>query len=69
MLSLGMLGAAACSSCSPSTNSDNSNAALAPASYTCGPNTHRSGNQCVGNTTTTTGTGGAPKPLNTSGNN
>lgn len=69
MLGLGMLGAAACSSCSQSNTNNTNDAALQPQSYTCGPNTHLQGKQCVGNTTNTTSTGGAVKPLNTSGNN
>jgi hypothetical protein len=72
MLSLGMLGAAACSGCSQSnTNSTNTSSALGPQSMVCGAGTVRQGNQCVGQTgARTTGSGtGAPAPLTTTGNN
>lgn len=73
ILSLGMLGAAACSGCSQSTDtsSASSAAALQQQSMTCGAYTHRVGNQCVGNTTTTgtTSTKGSPSTINTTGNN
>jgi hypothetical protein len=48
LLGLGMLGASACSSCSPQPTSASTDAALAPQSYTCGKGAHRVGNQCVG---------------------
>lgn len=68
ILSLGMLGAAACSACSPSTTNNNSSSTMEQPSYTCGAGTHQVGMQCVGNSTTATG---APKaaPIKTGGNN
>ncbi|MDD5303686.1 MAG: hypothetical protein PHS14_11330 [Elusimicrobia bacterium] len=67
ILSLGMLGAAACSGCSQQPDTSSSSAVMQPQSYTCGPNTHRVGNQCVGNTAGTTAA--HPATLNTTGNN
>jgi len=68
ILSLGMLGAAACSGCSqtPETTSP----AMGQQSMNCGAYTHREGNQCVGNTTNSTrSTSNSPTTPNTSGNN
>ncbi len=48
MLSLGMLGAVGCSSCSQQPK-DTTDPALGQQSYTCGPNTHLVGTQCIGN--------------------
>lgn len=48
MLGLGMLGVAACSSCSQQPTDTLTNPAYNQPSYTCGVNTHREGNQCVG---------------------
>lgn len=48
VLSLGMLGAAACSSCSPPPE-EKSGPSLNGQSYTCGAGTRRVGNQCVAN--------------------
>lgn len=47
MLSLGMLGAAACSSCSPAAEDTSSKTPEYKQSYTCGAGTVRQGNQCV----------------------
>lgn len=71
ILSLGMLGAAACSGCSGAPADDGKGAAaLQPQSMNCGAYTHREGNQCVGNTSTrNTSTTGSPSTLNTTGNN
>ncbi len=70
MLCAGMLGASACSGCSPQTPPDaKSDPALAPQSMVCGAYTHRVGNQCVGDTTTSSSSRGTPSTLNTSGNN
>ena len=74
ILSLGMLGAAACSGCMPSTTDSSSSAAALsqPQSMVCGAYTHREGNQCVGDSTTsgtTSSTSAKPKTLGTSGNN
>ena len=48
VLSLGMLGAAACSGCSPSNTNNSNSAVMQPQSMHCGAYTHRVGNQCVG---------------------
>lgn len=71
ILSLGMLGAAACSGCSQTSDTSSSSAVMQQQSMNCGAYTHREGNQCVGNTTTTknTSTKGSPTTLSTSGNN
>lgn len=75
ILSLGMLGAAACSGCSPSTtDSSSSSAVMQQQSMNCGAYTHRVGNQCVGdnvksNTATKKSTKGSPTTLNPNGNN
>ncbi len=71
ILSLGMLGAAACSGCSGETAEDASKSpALQQQSMNCGAYTHREGNQCVGNTSTrSTRTTGSPTTLGTNGNN
>ena len=68
ILSFGMLGAAACSACSPSTPDSKKSSVMEQPSYTCGTGTHREGNQCVGNSTTTQGTPKAT-PIKTGGNN
>lgn len=52
MLGLGMLGAAACSSCMPPP--EETKPKEYKQSYTCGPGTHREGNQCVGDVQSTT---------------
>lgn len=54
MLGLGMLGATGCSSCMPPAEDTSSKSMEVPQSYTCGPQTHRVGNQCIGDV--------APKP-------
>lgn len=70
ILSLGMLGAAACSGCSQQPADSSSSPAMQQQSMNCGAYTHREGNQCVGNTSTrNTSTTGSPTTLNTSGNN
>ena len=71
ILSLGMLGAAACSGCSAPEEDTSSSSVTQPQSMTCGAYTHRVGNQCVGNTSGTSArsTSGSPTTLNTSGNN
>jgi len=46
MLGLGMMGAAACSSCTPPP--EETKPKEYKQSFTCGPGTHRVGNQCVG---------------------
>lgn len=76
ILSLGMLGAAACSGCSPSTtDTGSSSAVMQQQSMSCGAYTHRVGNQCVGDnvktgaTARSNSTKGSPTTLNTSGNN
>lgn len=48
MLSLGMLSAAACSSCMPQIADTSSVTNPGPKSYTCGAYTHLEGTQCVG---------------------
>lgn len=69
ILSLGMLGAAACSSCSPQpTETSTVDPNAGQQSYTCGPNTRRVGNQCVG-TVATQSAQNRPQTLNASGNN
>lgn len=47
-LCLGMLGAAACSSCDDESEKKELDALSKPQSYSCGANTHRVGDQCVG---------------------
>lgn len=70
LLTVGMLGAAACSSCSPAPADDAKNdPALQQQSYRCGPNTHREGNQCVGDTQSTSSRNASTKVLKTTGNN
>lgn len=70
-LSLGMLGAAACSSCSPQPTESAGDPYLGQHSYTCGAGTHLAGNQCVGNSASanTASTANKPVAINTSGNN
>lgn len=48
VLSLGMLGAAACSGCSPSNTNNSNSSVMQQQSMHCGAYTHRVGNQCVG---------------------
>lgn len=71
ILSLGMLGAAACSGCSQTPEASSAASQVQqPQSMNCGAYTHRVGNQCVGdNVTSSTSKSGSPKTLNTSGNN
>jgi len=73
ILSLGMLGAAACTGCSPTTpDAKEGSAVMQQQSMQCGAYTHRVGNQCVGNTSSTqrtTSTTGSPTTLGTNGNN
>jgi hypothetical protein len=67
VLSLGMLGAAACSGCSEKPE-ETSSSVSQPRSYQCGAGTHRVGNQCVGDTTTRAAST-PTSTLSTSGNN
>lgn len=73
ILSLGMLGAAACSGCMPSTpDAKEGSAVMQQQSMQCGAYTRRVGNQCVGDTANTpkkTSTTGSPTTLGTNGNN
>lgn len=72
MLSLGMLGAAACSSCSqPPADTSTTDMSVGQQSYRCGANTHLVGTQCIGDSvsTTTTAKKKVVTPLSTSGNN
>jgi hypothetical protein len=72
ILSLGMLGAAACSGCMPTTpDAKEGSAVMQQQSMTCGAYTHREGNQCVGNKSGSknTSTSGSPTTLGTNGNN
>lgn len=71
MLSLGMLGASACSSCSETPEDTSTDAVTAPHSFTCGAYTHRVGNQCVGDTVTNQSSSGntSSSVLSTNGNN
>lgn len=64
MLGLGMLGATACSSCTPPPE-DTTSTAAPPQSYSCGAGTHRVGNQCVGNIAPKT----QAQAISTTGNN
>jgi hypothetical protein len=69
ILGLGMLGAAACSGCSQQPSDSSSSSSVSqPQSYHCGAGTHRVGNQCVGNTTSSTGANSV-NTLKTTGNN
>jgi len=68
ILSLGMLGAAACSGCSQQPETSTSSSVSQPMSYQCGAGTHRVGNQCVGNTVSSSSSRPA-STINTSGNN
>lgn len=71
-LALGMLGAAACSSCSqPTDDGSASSAVTQPTSYRCGAGTVQQGNQCVATTSATSSSSTRPKTqtINTSGNN
>lgn len=52
MLSVGMLGATACSSCMPPAE-ETKKPEEYKQSYTCGAGTHREGNQCVGDVRST----------------
>lgn len=72
VLSLGMLGAAACSGCSETPEDTSATSAVSqPMSYQCGAGTVRQGNQCVraASTGTTSNSSSRPTTLNTSGNN
>ena len=69
LLTLGMLGAAACSSCSPAPEDASKDATMQQQSYRCGPNTHREGNQCVGDTSTSSARRSQTTVLKTTGNN
>lgn len=68
ILSLGMLGAAACSGCSQQPETSSTSTTSQPMSYQCGAGTHRVGNQCVGNVTSSGGSN-RPATLSTGGNN
>jgi len=68
LLTVGMLGAAACSSCSPAPEGASKPAATQQ-SYNCGANTHREGNQCVGDTGTSRARKSSTQVLKTTGNN
>lgn len=68
ILGLGMLGAAACSGCSQQPEDSSSSSVSQPQSYHCGAGTHRVGNQCIGDTVSSS----SSKPtttLKTTGNN
>lgn len=69
LLTVGMMGAAACSSCSPAPEDASSSPAMQQQSYRCGPNTHREGNQCVADAQSTSSRNAATKVLKTTGNN
>lgn len=69
LLTVGMLGAAACSSCSPAPADASKDPALQQQSYRCGPNTHREGNQCVGDSTGNSAQKSQTTVLKTTGNN
>ena len=65
VVSFGALALSGCSGCSQqdtNTNTSTSNVG----NISCGPGTHRVGNQCVGNAASTTN---RPATLNTTGNN
>lgn len=69
-LSLGMLGAAACSGCMPpAEDASSSSPSLTPQSMTCGAGTRKVGNQCVADGTGGTKSNSAPGTLGTNGNN
>ena len=70
ILSLGMLGAAACSSCSGEpADTGTSSSGASQQTYVCGRGTHKVGNACVADSrpANTQNTGG--NTLNTTGNN
>lgn len=69
LLTVGMLGAAACSDCSGTPEDASKGEAMQPQSYRCGANTHREGNQCVGDTKSTSSRNASTKVLKTTGNN
>jgi len=71
MLSLGMLGASACSSCSQTPEDTSTDSVVPPHSFTCGAYTHRVGNQCIGDTVSNQSSGGntSSSVLGTNGNN
>ena len=58
ILSLGMLGAAACSGCSGDSSNSNKPAVMQQQSMHCGAYTHRVGNQCVGDSSGSGGSNG-----------
>ena len=72
ILSLGMLGAAACSGCSGSNTNTGKSAVMQQQSMNCGAYTHRVGNQCVGDsgggTNPTRARQSQPSTLPSSGN-
>ncbi|MBI2387079.1 MAG: hypothetical protein HYV14_13895 [Elusimicrobia bacterium] len=68
ILSLGMLGAAACSGCSQQPEETSSTSLSQPMSYKCGAGTHRVGNQCIGDTESSSSSKPATT-LKTTGNN
>jgi hypothetical protein len=67
VLSLGMLGTAACTSCEDPEEEPTSTTSQ-PRSYQCGAGTTRVGNQCVGNTTSRNNSQ-PTSTLSTTGNN
>lgn len=67
ILSLGMLGAAACSGCSQQPETSSTSQVSQPMSYKCGQGTHREGNQCVGDNAVKSAT--KTSTLKTTGNN
>lgn len=69
LLTVGMMGAAACSSCSPAPADASKDPVMQEQSYRCGPNTHREGNQCVGDAQSTSSRNSSTRVLNTTGNN
>lgn len=69
LMTVGMLGAAACSSCSSTPEDASKDPALQQQSYKCGPNTHREGNQCVGDATGASVRKSQTTVLKTTGNN
>jgi hypothetical protein len=70
ILSLGMLGAAACSSCSGApADTGSSDTGASQQTYVCGRGTHKVGNACVADTQATSAQNVGGNTLNTTGNN
>lgn len=66
ILSLGMLGAAACSGCGETNTNNTNDSVMQQQSMNCGAYTRRVGNQCVGENTGNTSTQSTQaRPLNT----